>query len=511
MASLRRASSNIAAQVVSLAASVTDRIVLVGLLLRVWGTDRFADYAIVQSWAALLLVVELGAQIYFQNEEQRAFVAGDKVKFRRLAATHLGLSLAVVATLALGFTALVVAGGADRALRLPNLDIDAARWMLWLLGIGNLLSVLRAPASTVFTASGDFAYVTLVSAGVSTINTLSAFLAVSLGASPLVVAGLFFALYGVAAVVFFHLDVRVRRSDWVGLLALPTREEFSRTFAHVKWFALQMIAPTVWLQAPIIVFDASGVAGIQIAAFLLMRTKVNQIRQSFQFAAVGAGLEIATYSHGGDTARAWAITRQVGRMTTVMSGGFVGGILSFGPTVTYYWAGEAGLYDARIAVAMLAPLLAVAPLQQPMALLQYANRSREIGLLRLGLIVFGPLGCVVGETIAGPTGLAYGLGIAEICAYSALVPRLAFMPMLPGFLSYFGKTLAIGLGAAAFCTACGLALQAVVMPATLPLFLAEIAVWGAIVVLPLVYAALPDGLRRAAAARLRPALGWAFR
>src|ERR1700761_5258118 len=130
MASLRRATSNIAAQVVSLAAGFIDRIVLVGLLLREWGAETFADYAIIQSWAGLLLMVELGAQIYFQNEEQAAFVKGDKERFRRVAATHLGLSLAVVAPLAALFTALVFLGGADHALKLPNFDMGSARWML---------------------------------------------------------------------------------------------------------------------------------------------------------------------------------------------------------------------------------------------------------------------------------------------------------------------------------------------------------------------------------------------
>jgi hypothetical protein len=194
-----------------------------------------------------------------------------------------------------------------------------------------------------------------------------------------------------------------------------------------------------------------------------------------------------------------------------MSGAFVGGILSFGPTVTYYWTGSAHLYDPKIAVAMLAPLLAVAPLQQPMALLQYANRSREIGLLRLALIVLGPLGCVLGEMISGPTGLVFGLGAAEIVAYGALVPRLSTMSMLPGFLPYLLRTLAIGLVAAAICTASGLGLEAVVRPATLPLFLAEVAVWSCVVVLPLVYAALPNGLRRAARALLVPTLRAGFR
>src|ERR1700761_24569 len=118
MASLRRATSNIAAQVVSLAAGFIDRIVLVGLLLREWGAETFSDYAIVQSWAALLLMVELGAQIYFQNEEQSAFVKGDKARFRRIAGVHLGLSLLVVGPLSVLFTILVFTGGADRALHL---------------------------------------------------------------------------------------------------------------------------------------------------------------------------------------------------------------------------------------------------------------------------------------------------------------------------------------------------------------------------------------------------------
>jgi hypothetical protein len=505
MASLRRATSNIAAQVVSLAAGVFDRIVLVGLLLRAWGAETFADYAILQSWAGLLLMVELGAQIYFQNEEQRAFVRGDKPGFRRLAAIHQGLSLAVVAPLIVLFTLLVASGGADHALRLPNIDMGRARWILWLLGAGNLLSVTRAPASAVYSATGAFAQVTLISAGSVVVNTLSAFAAVSLGARPLTVAALYFALYGVGALAYFHFSVRARRPEWTGPPALPSRAELGEAVQHVKWFALQMIAPTVWLQTPVLVFAARGVAGSEIAAFLLMRTMVNQIRQTFQFAAVGAGLEIAAMSHTGEAARAWKATAEVGRMTTVICGAFVGAILGFGRKVTFYWAGDAGLYDLRIAAAMLIPLLAVAPLQQPVALLQYANRSREIGLLRLGLVLFGPLGCVAGQALAGPAGLAAGLGVAEILAYGLLAPRLAAMPALAGFFPYFGRALALGVATAAICLATALGLDAFLRPATLIGFVLEVLIWGCVVVLPLVYFALPEGLRRAALARLRPA------
>ena len=505
MASWRRATSNIAAQIVSLAAGVFDRIVLIGLLLREWGPDTFGGYAVIQSWAGLLLMVELGAQIYFQNEEQHAYVRGDRAAFRRIVATHQGLTLAVVLPLAAAFAALVASGGADGALHIPGFDIASARWMLALLGIGNLLSVLRAPASTVFSATGDFAFVTLVSAGATVLNSAAAFAAVSLGAPPLVVAALFFALYGLGALAFFHIEVRARRGEWMAPPALPTAKEFSATFGHVKWFALQMIAPTVWLQTPVLVFAARGVAGAEIAAFLLMRTMVNQIRQSFQFASVGAGLEIANFSHAGDFARAWAITAEVGRMTTMIAAAFVGGILAFGPTVTYYWTGDGQLYDVRIAAAMLAPLLVIAPMQQPVALLQYTNRSREVGQLRLGLVVFGPLGCVIGQSLGGAPGVAAGLAVAELLSYGALVPRLAQMPAFVGFLSYLGRTLTLGLAATAVCGLSAAALDAFVRPAGLLAFVAEVFAWGCVVVLPMLFAALPGNLRRALRRRLAPA------
>jgi hypothetical protein len=149
-------------------------------------------------------------------------------------------------------------------------------------------------------------------------------------------------------------------------------------------------------------------------------------------------------------------------------------------------------------------LLIVAPLQQPLALLQYANRSREIGLLRLGLVIFGPVGCVLGQGLAGPPGVAAGLGVAEILAYALVAPRFAVMPSISGFFPYFGKTLSIGVATAALSGGAAWALHVFVRPYTLAMFLAEVVVWGCLIVLPLLYIALPGPLKRAALARLAP-------
>ena len=146
-----------------------------------------------------------------------------------------------------------------------------------------------------------------------------------------------------------------------------------------------------------------------------------------------------------------------------------------------------------------------------MALLQYANRSREIGLLRLGLIVFGPLGCVIGQSLAGPPGLAAGLGVAEMLAYGLLAPRWPRCRRWPAFAAYFARALAFGVATAAMCSGDGAGrCSAFIRPATLPVFVAEVVLWGCLVVLPLVYVALPAGLKRAARARLIPALAGGF-
>ena len=189
----------------------------------------------------------------------------------------------------------------------------------------------------------------------------------------------------------------VASPDWIDGPALPTIGELRAAAVHLKWFSLQIIGPTVWLQAPVLVFDAWSVSGRDIASFLLIRTMVNQIRQAFQFATIGAGIEIAPLAHSGDFRGAWKLSARIGLMTTVLCGVMVAAVLIFGQEVTRYWVGDATLFSQRIAIFLLAPLLGVVFLQQPVALLQYANMSLAPGLQRLLQIVLGPLLCIVGR------------------------------------------------------------------------------------------------------------------
>ena len=504
-ASLRRMTSNVAAQVFSLGASAIDRVILVGILVRTWGPDLFSDYAVIQSVAAMLTIVEAGLQIYFVNVEKAAFVAGDVQAFRRLAAIHLAMVLAIVAAAAAGFAVFVVAGGSAHLFHLSSLSRTAGRDVFVVYALGSLLTVLRSTTTTIYTAAGDFAFVVALTAIFLTINTLAAIAAVLAGAGPLTLAAIYLAVTGIGSVAYFAWDTRRRYAGWIAPPAAPTRAELRELGVHLKWFSLQTIAPTIWLQTPILVFNAWRVPGEGIAAFLVIRTMVNLIRQSFQFAATGAGLEIATLSHRGDFAGAWRQSAAVGRLTTVLSAVCVVGMLSFGAAITLHWTGRSDLFSPAIAAWMLAPLMLVAPLQQPLALLQYANQSTGPGLQRLALICLTPLCCAIGALAYGTLGAVIGLAVAEIAASWALLPLLA--RAFVGFPRYCLDMLGAATATLALCGIVGLGLLMAFPSISLTAMAGKIAVWTLLAAGPTIFLALPGTLRAALAAHVHRLAG----
>ena len=502
MASLKRMTSNIAAQIFAVAASLIDRIILVGFLLRGWGPDVFSDYSVIQSASTLLLIAELGIQIYFQNVQQAAFVARDKAAFRRAAAIHLGVILTIVGALAAILSALTLMGATDGWLHLNQIDARTGRIVLWLLGIGNLLTVVRSTTTSIYSAMGNFAFTVVMTAVALIVTTLASILAVLLGAGPTTLAALYLVVSGAGSLIYFRFDIARRFPDWVSGPAAPTLTELRAAGVHLKWFSLQIIGPTVWLQAPVLVFDAFDVSGRDITSFLLIRTMVNQIRQAFQFATIGAGIEIAPLAHSGDRAGAWRLSARVGLMTTVLCGVMVAAVLIFGEDVTRYWVGDATLFSEPISIALLAPLLAVVFLQQPVALLQYANMSLAPGLQRLLQIVLGPLLCIAGQRFYGVTGLVIGLAISEVVANWALLPLLAGMKMFPGFVRYCLSSAGAGLAAAAASLAVGWGLLHAYPASSLFALAVKMAVWTLLTLLPMMWVTLPEQVRRSLWRRL---------
>ena len=504
MASLKRMTSNVAAQIFAVAASLIDRIILVGFLIRGWGADVFADYSVIQSASTLLMIAELGIQIYFQNIQQAAFVAGDKTAFRRAAAVHLGVILIIVTSLTLILSLLTATGATDGFLHLNQIDRRAARLVLWLMGVGNLLTIVRSTTTAIYSATGHFAFTVVMTAVALIVTTLASIVAVLFGAGPTTLAAIYLVVSGAGSLAYFFRDIIRRFPEWVSPPALPTGRELREAVSHLKWFSLQIIAPTVWLQAPVLVFDAWSVSGRDIASFLLIRTMVNQIRQAFQFATIGAGIEIAPLAHRGDFHGAWKLSARIGLMTTVLCGVMVAAVLVFGQDVTRFWVGDATLFSPQIAIFLLAPLLAIVFLQQPVALLQYANLSLAPGLQRLLQIILGPLLCILGQKFYGVTGVVVGLAISEIVGNWALLPLLAGMTMFSGFLRYCFAAAGAGLAAAAVSLAVGYGLMRLYPASSLLALALKMGVWTLLTLAPMMLATLPGQVRQSLVRRLRP-------
>ena len=312
------------------------------------------------------------------------------------------------------------------------------------------------------------------------VTTLASIAAVALGAGPTTLAAIYLVVSGAGSLLYFRWDIARRFPQWVSGPAMPTLREFGAAVVHLKWFSLQIIGPTVWLQAPVLVFDAFNVSGRDIASFLLIRTMVNQIRQAFQFATIGAGIEIAPLAHRGDFAGAWRLSARIGLMTTVLCGVMVAAVLVFGENVTRYWVGDATLFSPAIAIGLLAPLLAIVFLQQPVALLQYANMSLAPGLQRLLQIVLGPLMCIAGQKFYGVTGLVAGLAISEVLANWALAPLLANMKIFSEFWRYCLSSAAAGLAALAASLALGVGLMQLFPSPSLGVLAMNMAIWSAL-------------------------------
>jgi hypothetical protein len=183
----------------------------------------------------------------------------------------------------------------------------------------------------------------------------------------------------------------------------------------------------------------------------------------------------------------------------------VAAVLIFGEDVTRYWVGDATLFSPEIAIFLLAPLLAVVFLQQPVALLQFANMSLAPGLQRLSQIVLGPLLCVVGQKFYGVTGLVIGLAISEVLANWALLPMLAGMKVFSGFLRYCLGAASAGVAATVASLAVGFGLMHFYPAPSLLALAVKMAIWTFLTLVPMMLLTLPEQVRQSLWRRFRAA------
>lgn len=432
---IQRIIRNSGAQLLAFVVSLFDRLFVLGVLLRAWGPQVFAEWILLIALAGLVGMGELGLNIYYGNRLQAAFAKGNELEFRRIVGVALTCSFTVAAFVFLVFLTGTLSGFFSAQLELGQLEGEQANSALIMLCFVAASRIARGSISQIFRGRRDF-FVLLLLDSVVLFAAAAVSVAVGLiGGSPeklavaLLATDLLFG-WGVMIVV-----LRKRYPELRAHPALPSRNELFDLFSQGKWLAIQQGAPVVWLQGPLLVLGLVGVSGSPLISFVVLRTLANIARSMCTMLSISAGVEIAHAHHASSRSEVVRSLTSVRLALAVLTASIAGGIMAFGSEITGLWTSRPELFDVNVVFALLVGTVfasASTPVASFLMLSQSARIPATAQLVQIGL---GLTLCAALTPAYGVLGAAIGLAIGEVIASVILLPHLARsqLPELSGF------------------------------------------------------------------------------
>lgn len=481
---LERIGKGILAQLISLAVSLLDRVVLVGLMVRVWGGPAYADWSLVFAAANLLVLGELGLNIYFGNAWRKAFGERDDAQFQRV----LSIAITVYAGLALMLGAAAVAWLATAdlvpALKLHTLSNGDARLVAAILTVTIIAKICRGCLTQLYRGRDNFARSILMDALCSLSGTTGAGTAVLFGASLAATAVCYLVAELVAGWVCEVLDLR-RRYPAIRLVpAVPTLREWRALGAQLRWYALVQGTPTAWTFVPVLLAGSLGQSNAVIT-FVLLRTLVNFARTLVTMVTLSAGAELIGLVHDGNRERLHTSLLAVSRLSVAVSSVLLAGLYAFLVPVISVWTRKPELADHFVLALLVLPAIIVAPSQILTSVASYGANPRAVALAGLVQIIAGLLTGWIATRTFGVAGLAAGLAFGECLAQAVVLPRLAG-PSLAGrsWITNLASCLVIAIVCGGWALLAGIVLSAKVADGGLAALSLALVVWGAVGALP---------------------------
>jgi len=498
----RRAGLNFAAQSLSLILSFGERLVVVGMLVRAWGAETYAGWAVLLSAAGALGFAELGMNVYFGNLWQAARARGEDAALQR--ALGLSLSIYLVLGAALAFCcAVALALGAGPSLVRGRLAPDAATVALALLMAASVLRVMRGGFSQLYRGRGEFARGVLIDLAAPA-GTFAAGLAVAaFGMSPVVLAACCLLSEAGLGWLLMLVDIRRRYPDLRLAPARPTRAELGALGARLPWLAILQGAPIAILQAPVLALGAG--AADALVGFVLARTLVNFARQLVTMMSIAVGVETARRYYGGDARAVNDDLLAFGRLAVAGACICAGAILLLGDPFIALWTGRADLFDPSVALWLAAGAVVASAATPVSTLLTLANEQRPAALALAGQTLAGLGAMALLIPAFGAMGAAAALFFGEIVG-AALILRNALTQ--PGALAidyriYGRRCLETAAACSIWVGAVGLAVSNVVDTHSALGFVLAGLLLAAVGAAPALYASLPPARRRQAVEAVR--------
>jgi O-antigen/teichoic acid export membrane protein len=440
---LKKISVNFLSQIWSLSISLADRVILIAILLRVCGAETYADWATLFAMASLISIGELGLNIYFGNQWQRAYAQKNEIEFQRF----IGISLWIYAVLGTGLallvTGMVLFGNVALHFNFHTLNVSASITIFLLLSGAQILRVMRGSISQIYRGRGQFASGTMVDSVAFGGVVFFVGVAALMGASPTIIAIIYLINDLVLGWGVMMFDLRRRFKSLRFLPIRPTAYEVKHIVSHGKWYALLQGAPIAWLQVPVLIISAVGFAGASLVGFLLARTLVNFTRQITEMLARSVGVETASAFHLEKKEELASTLSAFGRFLSGLNGGILGGIMVFGSTIIALWSGKPDLYNVWVFFWLLVPSVFIAPALPIKNVLMLGNLPRPVGLASILQILIGlPLSYGLAHYY-GTAGVAAALAIGEVIALGIFLPSISFHHIGDRYLKYFSQCVTV--------------------------------------------------------------------
>ncbi|PHS21654.1 MAG: hypothetical protein COA84_15415 [Robiginitomaculum sp.] len=492
---LRRVSASFSAQLWSLSVSLADRVILVAILLRVWGAEAYADWATLFAMAGLISMGEMGLNIYFGNQWQRTYAQKNEAEFQRF----IGISLWVYGVLGVSLAALVTGlvwfGDLASHFNFHTLNASAYITIFLLFSGAQILRIMRGSISQIYRGRGQYATGIMIDSVALSSSIFFAVTAALMGASPIVIAAIYFLndLISGWGVMMLDLHRRFKRLRFWPLR--PTLKEIKHIIDHGKWYALLQGVPIAWLQGPVLIINLIGLGGMSLVGFLLARTLVNFARQVSEMLARSVGVEVASAFHLEKKDQLASRLSIFGRFLSGLNGGIIGGLMIFGSTVIALWSGKSDIYNAWVFFWLLGPSVFIAPALPIKNVLMLGNLPRPVGLASVLQILIGlPLSYGLAQ-LYGAAGVAAALAIGEVIALGLFLPFIGFHHIGGGYLKYFTKCVSAFTLSCSWCALVAWLVLYILGANSFLMFIFTGALWGVFGFLPALFISTPKDIR----------------
>lgn len=352
----RRLLGELVWQLLTVAVTLIDRIVVVGLLYKVWGQSVFDSWASVLAISGLFSLFDFGLSLYVSNTISRHHEVGDKAGAHRFLAisNFMMVSCATVgllAALVISLTPDEFATGIGRGIGL------AASITFLLLSASTLVRIASGALYGLYRAHGQFSRLTAILL-VGEVARMAGVLGIAAaGYSPPLAAAWTLAVAVALQSGFVIWDTRRRFAGGRIPVEIPARTERGEAFRIASGYWAQTAPILISTHLPVIALAALSASPGVVSTFVLVRTMTGLPRAILQQLGIVSGQEIARLVAVDDQAAARLATTEAVRTTSALSGLGAGALAAAGGEIGSLWVGDRAIFTPILLVVGLLPML----------------------------------------------------------------------------------------------------------------------------------------------------------